>query len=242
MNYTTFDTFIEYINAISDQKITLIYNGEGHIGIHHHGKQFPISINESEFNFMQYTIITNNLTKGFELSTGTGVSTIGLGRAFLSTNGNLTSLDSYYEEMYQLSQEIPIGNHDETTISYIKQNSPAYKLCENIINKEQLPINLEIGWSPTDLEKTIKHKPLDFVFLDCPKSDSEFERDFNGILPFLNSNLFFMFVHDTHTFTKKSFDLVKSKLNVEMKLIYNYYENTLYERRWKYPMALITNK
>lgn len=242
MEYIPFDKFVENINAVSEQKIKTVNHANGHVGIHHAGKSFPISINESEFNFMHDTIVQNNLQKGFELSTGTGISTIGIGRAFAHTGGSLISMDSYYEEDTQLLATVDHPKYSDADVQRIKNSVKAYKFINHIVQLENLPVDLKVGWSPDDVITTLKDQVIDFAFFDCPKSDAEFARDIITIYPFLNKEKFFVFVHDSHTYTDKSFELVKKIFKLEMRLIHHYYKDTIYSKTWKYPMALITNQ
>lgn len=242
MSYVKFDELIEYVNGISEQKISLITHAIYHTGIRNVGKMFPISVNESEFNFMHDTIVKYNLRNGFELSTGTGISTIGLGRAFATTSGSLISMDSYYEEATQLLATTTHETYTDEEKDKIKSESKCYKFVNDIVTKESLPVKLAVGWSPEDVIKALTDKSIDFVFLDCPKSDDEFQRDINAIHPFINKEKFFIFIHDSHTFTPKSFELVKSLFNLEIKLIHSYYENTIYAKNWHYPLGMITNQ
>lgn len=103
-------------------------------------------------------------------------------------------------------------------------------------------VNLVIGNSPIDSIKIFTENNLkfDFVFFDCPKCDDDFERDILSIKNNL-SDKFVIFVHDTHTFTEKSFTLIDNLFNIRMVLINEYYENTQFYSKRKYPMALITN-
>ena len=75
--YTTFRELIDTINSMLPDSVAEQSHAEGrHIGIHLSHAYFPISINEQEFNYMHDVIISNNLKNGFELATGTGISTI----------------------------------------------------------------------------------------------------------------------------------------------------------------------
>lgn len=245
MIYQTFENLIEEINKISEHKIMLQPNGAGrHLGIRLVSNHFPISINESEFNFMRDCIIKYNLKTGVELSTGVGISTLSLLEGFSRTVGHLITLDSYYEEIYSISSNIPILNYTNENINDVKNFSNAYKLINDIINYKKYNnfVNVEIGWSPHDLIRLIKHrdKKVDFIFLDCPKSDEEFNRDLTALIPFLDTK-YMIFVHDTHTFTEKSNTLVNELLNTNIQYIREYYKNTDHYKNWYFPLGLITN-
>jgi len=216
--------------------------GGKHIGISLAGNSFPLSINEAEFNFMRDTIVNNDLKSGFELATGTGISTIAIATAFSKTKGHFLTFDSYYEYITKKSSNIPVGDYSRLDVETIKECED-YKFVSGIIGKLNLSpyVNIIIGWSPTDTTRALReqNKPLDFVFLDCPKSDSEFERDITSLRPFIGAK-YSIFVHDSHTFTTKSFDLVKRLFGREMKLIHDYYRNTPNYSHRHFPLANIS--
>jgi predicted O-methyltransferase YrrM len=245
MNYIKFNDLVNDINSIVTQKVEITkHSGGRHVGIKFVDKPVPISINEAEYNFMHQTIVNNNLKVGYELSTGVGISTIAISQAFKFTDGHLISLDSYYEEITNVSNNIPIGNYTEDDKKQIAKLSNSYNMLQKYISNKELGkfVSIEIGWSPTDSTKLLEKRnaPLDFVFLDCPKSDKEFERDLNSIVPFLGKK-YIIFVHDTHTFTNKSFELVKNVLGIDMKKVYDYFIDTPYQSRRHYALGVINN-
>lgn len=243
--YITFNELMSNINSVSDIKTERTDYVKGlHIGIRLAGRTLPVSINEAEFNYMRDFIIEHKLVSGYELSTGTGISTIGIGAGFKDTNGLLISFDSYYEELTQESNDIPVGIYSEKDVELIKRTSIGYKFISNILNKFNLAkhVELQIGWSPNDFIKYSKlnNKLFDFVFLDCPKHDEAFERDILSIKPYLKDK-FVIFVHDTHGYTVKSFKLIKNLFNLDMNLIQDYYKDTPnYSHRY-FPLAIVTN-
>lgn len=243
-DYTKFDNLVEDINNVSNIKVRVVnHAGGNHIGIGLQSKPFPLSINESEYNFMHKVIVDNNLKNGFELSTGTGISTLSLGKAFAKTNGRMITLDSYYEDINQISSNIPVMNYTPETIADIKSKSPCYNLVKELLTHYNLlgQVEQHIGWSPTDSVKLLKSRPLlDFVFLDCPKSDEEFERDITSLRPFIGEK-YVIFVHDAFIYSKKSGDIVKSLFGVEFQFINEYFKDTVYYSKRHYPIGLITN-
>ena len=245
MNYTKFNELVDDINSTVTQKVEIVNHvGGRHVGINFVDKPVPISINESEYNFMHHTIVNNNLKVGYELSTGVGISTISISKAFKYTAGHLISLDSYYEEITHVSNNIPIGNYTYKDKQKVAEISNSYNMLKQYFSNKNLSkfVDLEIGWSPTDSIKLLEKRnmSLDFVFLDCPKSDEEFERDLNSIVPFLGKK-YVIFVHDTHTFTKKSFEMVEDVLKLKMEKIYNYFENTDHSSVRHFPLGIINN-
>ncbi len=62
MNYIKFNDLVNDINTIVTQKVEITkHSGGRHVGIKFVDKPVPISINESEYNFMYQTIVNNNL-------------------------------------------------------------------------------------------------------------------------------------------------------------------------------------
>lgn len=245
--YQSFEQLIRELNNICQDKLQIINHADGnHIGINFASQYLPISINEAEYNFMQESIEKYNLQFGFELSTGIGISTLALAKGFKRTKGQLISLDSYYEELNSsiISSEEPIFEYSEKDIENIKLNCKAFNNTKKILDHYDLSdcVDLEVGWSPIDSIKLIKtkNKQLDFIFLDCPKSDKEFERDIVSLRPFI-SDKYLICVHDTHTFTEKSNNLVKDLFNTEILKIYDYFQNTEFYSKRHYPLGVITN-
>jgi len=246
--YQSFEQLIRELNNICQDKLQIINHADGnHIGINFASQYLPISINEAEYNFMQESIEKYNLQFGFELSTGIGISTLALAKGFKRTKGQLISLDSYYEELNSsiISSEEPIFEYSEKDIENIKLNCKAFNNTKKILDHYDLSdcVDLEVGWSPIDSIKLIKtkNKQLDFIFLDCPKSDKEFERDIVSLRPFI-SDKYLICVHDTHTFTEKSNNLVKDLFNTEILKIYDYFQNTEFYSKRHYPLGVITNQ
>jgi len=245
MKYTTFEDLRNDLNKALGQRVAIVY----HAGGHHVGmtvtRNFPISVNEAEFNYMHNFVVDHGLKSGFELSTGTGISTIALGTALRETGGHLITMDSYYEELTGVSQKIPVGSYTPENVAEVQSKSNCYKFVTQMIPHMGLEstVQVEIGWSPTDSVISINKRgtPLDVVFFDCPKNDVEFERDFRSILPYLNKEKFVIFVHDTHTYTEKSFDLVKQLLGIEMVRKHEYFQDTEHYSKRYFPLAVITN-
>ena len=245
--YQIFEEVIKELNDICQNKLEITnHAGGNHVGIKLVDKELPISINEAEYNFMQESIEKHNLQFGFELSTGIGISTLALAKGFKRTRGHLISLDSYYEELTSsiISSEKPIFEYNEKDIENIKLNCKAFNNTRKILDHYGLSdcVDLEVGWSPIDSIKLIKNKnkKLDFVFLDCPKSDQEFERDIVSLRPFI-SDKYLICVHDTHTFTERSNDLVKDLFNTQIFKLYEYYKNTEFYSNRHYPLGIVTN-
>ena len=242
--YTYFQDLILDINKKVFPNVRVVNHAGGkHVGIAFVDQNFPISINEAEYNFMQDLIIRHNLKNGFELSTGVGISTLGIGLGLQKTNGHLTTLDSYYEDLNQVSQNIPVMAYTPETIELIKNKSISYNFVKKLLSAYSLNDNVSqlIGWSPIDsIEIAKKSTPFDFIFLDCPKDDKEFERDIVSLRPFI-ADKYVICVHDTHCYTRKSYDLVKSLFKKNMNQIHAYFKDTPHYSIRHFPLGIITN-
>lgn len=236
-SYTTFEELVSEINNISDIKI-MIDGYKNHNGIRLQGKHAPKSINEHEFNYIHTFIVNNNLKNGYELATGVGISSLAAGIAFSKTGGKLLTLDNYAEEE---TQEQQLEVHSNSTY----KDSDSYRLLKTMISTYNLGDYIEtyIGTSPMDTEALLySYKDeIDYVLLDCPKCDADFERDFTVLWQFMNKDKYAIFVHDSHTFTQKSFDLVQEITGQKMRLIYEFYKGTDNYSKRIFPLALITN-
>lgn len=234
-SYTKFKELIDEINSFSEHKIRFGGVVE-HNGICLVNKVLPVSINEHEFNYMHDFIIEHKLKCGYELATGTGISTLCSAIALKKNGGVLISMDNYIEEHIQ-EQQVRYGVND------IVLNSDLYNLVKNLLEHYSLNnVELIIGNSPVDSKNIFEKNnyKFDYVFLDCPKCDDDFKRDIFSIKNNLNSE-YAIFVHDTHTFTEKSFKLVEDVFGIKMNLINEYYKNSEnYSKRF-YPLGLITN-
>jgi len=199
--YTTFNQLIGLINTISPNCMAVHSHAGGkHIGCGFRSHMFPLSINEQEFNYLHDVIIANQLTNGFELATGTGISTIAIGAGMKKTGGHLITLDSYFEAASQLSTGlIPDPSIDHKVV----QESYDYITIAKLLKEFELSdfIDQETGWSPTDSIRLLSayNRPIDFAFLDCPKGVEEIKRDVSILKDFVNKDKFVIFIHDINS-------------------------------------------
>jgi len=213
-NYITRNSLIDFVKKNSNIDLQ-----KGGIPEHHAwciGGKLPISISEYEFNFMKKFIIDNNLKNGFELGTGIGISTIAIAFGLGKNDGKLLTVDSYVEDETQYQF---MGNKEIATKHGEKSKELLSKLFSlfNLKNIDQV-----IGWSPKYCIYHLKNRgKIDFVFLDCPKCDDDFLRDISYLPDFL-SNKYVIFVHDSHTFTKKSDEHTKYVFGKELKRIHEF--------------------
>jgi len=203
--------------------------------------KLPFSISENEFNYMKDFILKCNLKNGFELATGGGISTISIGYALKENGGKLLSIDSYEEE---IKQKQPTGNNQIEI-----ENSVDFENNKKLMNLFNLNnVILKKGWSPNNCIYNIEKyfDKLDFIFLDCPKTDQDFIRDIKYLINYLDEK-YAIFVHDTHVMRppfnncKRNFeDIVNEYFNlIPIKIQdFEYGENNFHQNA---PLALITN-
>lgn len=207
----------------------------------HHGLaingRLPYSISEAEFNLMKQFIEKHDLKKGYELATGTCISTIGLGLGFKKTGGSLISMDSYMEEQ---TGSQPVNN------SSISVSDGPLARNKVIIESYQLSdtVHLEHGSSPHSCDDIFsKHnfEKLDFVFFDCPKDASDYIRDLNTVKNML-AEKFVIFVHDTHCYPDEFISITEKELGITPTLIHEFDVVGTETKHYQYwPLAMITN-
>ena len=77
-----------------------------HRGLRMAHRAIPVSLSETEFNYLHDFIVDHRLQCGFDLATAFGISALAMGTALKKTGGRLLSMDSYHEEQ---SQAQPLG-------------------------------------------------------------------------------------------------------------------------------------
>jgi hypothetical protein len=237
-NYITWKKFI----SIAKSKCDLTFYDDKchplHYGLSLNGK-LPFSVNEYEFNYMKDFIIKHNLQLGYELATGIGVSTVGIGLGFKQTDGMLLTLDSYIEEK---NQNIVDNKYDFNMVV----NSKGYNNNKKLLQAFEVDKNvvLKQGWSPVDsikyLNSYFNDKKLDFVFLDCPKFIDEYDRDVKYLKDYINKEKFAIFVHDTHCMRNDYIVLSEKYFDITPIFINTYMINNT-EIKVEFPISLITN-
>tara|TARA_Y100000593_G_scaffold57941_1_gene107716 strand:- start:236 stop:961 length:726 start_codon:yes stop_codon:yes gene_type:complete len=180
---------------------------------------FPVSISANEFNFMSEFVEENNLKRGYEVATGTGVSALAIGLG-MKNGGKLVSMDSYIEE------NLGLDYNDEDKEVFVE--SRGAESVNRLVEKFGLTdvVFTKAGWSPDDTEKCIRevfNDPLDFVFIDALHDDKHFIQDIQAVVPLL-ADKFAIFMHDTHCLGKKS----KNFLMDTFGKIWTYAENCRY--------------
>ncbi len=235
--HLSFDEFVADVNKRSPVKIKKATTHPAHLGIGMVNHTLPISVNESEFNYLHDIIVKYNLTRGYDLATGTGTSMYAIGTAMKKTGGKVVTADSYEEET---TKKLPMYAQNQK--SY--KNCDGYKVADFIIQEYNLqdtviPI---VGWSPRDTIPEIARilGRVDFVFLDCPKSDEDFEREIRAIYPLL-AEKYVICIHDSHTFTDRSDRFLIELFGKTYERKHTYEQGTIHEKTWHFPLGVLTN-
>ena len=160
------------------------------------GHDVPLSIFQSEFDFIHNTVLENNLQRGFELATAFGISGLAAATAFKKTGGKLVTMDAYIEE--KCGDAGTYRDFERT----VYEKSDGYKSVKYLIEQFELQDTMiaEIGWSPDDVESIIiknYQEKLDFVFLDAGHFSEQIIKDIDAIKPFLAEKFIFIF-HDVY--------------------------------------------
>jgi predicted O-methyltransferase YrrM len=197
------------------------------------GHDFPVSIRESEFEFLKTLPVKYNLKNGFELATAFGVSSVALGLGFKQTGGHLLTMDCYVEESHNSNL------YDVYAIEYDYQNTDGWKSVNYLREHFRLQKHLTptYGWSPGDTGSVISQhltEKLDFVFLDAGHFSKQVMMDLGAIKPWLAEE-YVIVLHDfySHIFNDTVLEFVETNFGKpEVALEYPQGDN----------MALIVNK
>lgn len=179
--------FDELIMQSQNWEVTYERKEEEHI-IRMADHHFPSSISEDEANFIYDLIVSHNLTRGYEIATGAGISAMVTGRAMKQTRGKLVTLDCYLDEEWG-----KIGNPDSYGWKSIHQLIKFYNL------DTVFPF---IGWSPTDTLASLgsifdfSKEKLDYVFIDGLHTEKAFRKDLLSVISLLDDK-YILFTHDT---------------------------------------------
>lgn len=158
-------------------------SGNGHLKMA--GTDFPLSIKETEFNFIHDLIVQNNFVRGFEVATAFGISALAAGLAFSKTGGTLVTMDAYIEEH---SRDPEIYRHAEP-VTY--ENMKGYQSVQFLRSHFSLESHLVpvVGWSPRDVPHAIQSQfgtdLLDYAFIDAGHFEHAIINDITAIAPFM---------------------------------------------------------
>jgi len=183
--------------------------------------KLPISIKFKEFNYIMDAVIGGKCTRGYEIATGFGISSLAAGFGFKKTGGKLVTLDCYVEEKF--------GSHNCKTLERVVNiNAEGYKSIEFLIKKYELEniVIPKLGWSPEDVDRVlaeefddIQNNKLDYVFIDGEHNIESIEKDILSIVKYINKNTI-MFFHDMFPFFIDEVDaLINKVLNRRIKIV-----------------------
>jgi predicted O-methyltransferase YrrM len=198
------------------------------------GHKFPVSIRESEFEFLKNFIIKYDLKNGFELATAFGISAIALGLGFKQTGGHLLTMDCYVEEHHDSNL------YDVYGVPYHYENTDGWKSANYLIEHFRLKKNVtpKYGWSPGDTGSVISQvltKKIDFIFLDAGHYTKQIMMDLGALKPWL-ADEYVIILHDfyPHIFTEELLQFLEDNFGKKPEVVLEYPKGE--------NMALIINK
>lgn len=166
------------------------------IGVHQ-----PWSIRLREFNYIKNFIEENNLTHGYEIATGTGMSAMAAGLA-MKGKGRLVTMDAFIEE----NRRDSCSYNDDPKQTY--ENAYGWKSINQLIRAYNLEDTIFpfVGWSPDDTDAALSSVydletlKLDYVFIDGLHTNEAVLRDLKSVEKYINIDRYAIFLHDTHAF------------------------------------------
>jgi len=180
----------------------------------------PLSITETEFEFIRSTIVNNKLKTGYEVATAFGVSALAMALGIKETGGKSVSMDCYIEEQFN-SCEV-YRDKDRT----LYQDSDGFRSASFLMKHFGVEnhITLAVGWSPDDTETVLKNTfgpkvKLDYVMIDAQHIDKSLIADFDAVLPYINRKRFVLFVHDLHCFTSEAIGHIERSLETKLSVV-----------------------
>ncbi len=211
--------YYEIVNIMQNTQYKVIERGKSLI-MHNH--DCPVSISETEFNYINHFIKTHNLKKGYEVATAFGISMLAAGLAMKETGGQIVTMDAYIEEQFNKCYEYD-------NIKHVYKNSDGFNTAKLLLNKFDLTNHVAavVGFSPTDTKRALSIKfdltidKLDYVFIDALHTEEAVIQDIESILPYLDEK-FALFLHDVHCFTSgKVHDFVNEKFGKSWEVVKN---------------------
>lgn len=175
---------------------------------HHH----PVSIKQCEARFIHQFIKRHRLTAGYEVATAFGISGMYAALAFKETGGLLVTMDSYVEEHFNEATAYNTGNKGDYSASADGKKSAMF-----LRDAFGLPMEIKVGWSPDDVPNVMEDYSMydtgiDYVFIDAMHNDDAVIADFDAIASHVTHG-YAIFLHDTHCFTNKVQQHIRSKMN-----------------------------
>lgn len=175
---------------------------------HHH----PISIKQCEARFIYDFILRHKLTAGYEVATAFGISGLFASLAMKETGGYLVTMDAYIEEHF--NEATAYNEHHKGDYS---PSADGLKSVKFLKQHFEVPLEIEIGWSPDDVDDvsqkhSIFETGLDYVFIDAMHSDDAVIADFDAIAPMVCTERYAIFLHDVHCFSDKVQQHISSRM------------------------------
>ncbi len=158
---------------------------------------YPISISIAEYEFIYNLVRENYLHAGYEVATGTGLSSIAFAEALRDSNqfGYILTVDSYVEEA-ENSCNSYFGK------SSVIRDSKGFNAIRTALNELGLReyVDLNIGRSPEDVGSIVESREaFDYVFIDAQHTTDALIADLTAIAPHILKDGFVL-IHDAHCF------------------------------------------
>ena len=187
-------------------------------GLHMANHFHPVSLKVAEFDFIVNYCQAAKLTRGYEIATAFGISSLAFGIGIKSRGGKMVTMDAYVEEVFNDAHAY------ENVKNLINQDSDGLKSTQYLLDKYELAETVfpTIGWSPNDTVANIKkhidldNEKLDFIFVDGGHWGDQVIQDVKAVEPFIANNAT-LFFHDcqclneaTNEYLTKTFGSVPS--------------------------------
>ncbi len=177
----------------------------------------PWSITEPEFNYFRRIIAKHQLKRGFEMATGFGISSLGIGLGMKETGGKLVTMDAYVEETLDTSDYKNIKKNTFADSNGFK--SVNFLIDHFGVREHVVPT---VGWSPDDNTKFINEhfgdQKLDFAFIDGGHWDEAVIRDLTPLIGRMSDN-YLVLLHDSHSMTEVSYRFIRENFGQECRLV-----------------------
>lgn len=170
----------------------------------------PISIREIEWTTIRDFVARHNLSRGYELATGVGLSSMAAACGMLDNgmpNAHLLTMDAYIEE----NRSGSLDYAHENPICY--EDADGYKSVQQLIKffRVQNIVHAKVGWSPDNTVERLsevfdlEHESLDYIFIDGQHYINFVLADLEVVLPYVQHKNYAIFLHDTHAPTFEPF-------------------------------------
>jgi predicted O-methyltransferase YrrM len=166
----------------------------------------PISIKEMEWEYLRDFCCRHQLSRGYELATGVGLSSIAAGLGMKEAgvkDARLVTMDAYIEENRPSSLDYA------TDAPQCYTDADGFKSVRQLIRYFELDkiVTPTVGWSPNDTVSCLSTafdlstETLDYVFIDGQHYLDCVIADLQAVLPYIQRERYAIFLHDTHAGT-----------------------------------------